>query len=309
MIEQLFSNFSIRTLFTPELIVILAIVAWLYFMIIGRWRHRIQGSEPVGVKKKAFFLVGLFFLYLGWGSPLYTAGHLMFSFHMLQMVFAYLAAAPFLILGIPRWLFEAMIERFKGKRVLNRTAKILFNPLVGLLFFNGLFSFYHIPVVFDFLMPRLILHDLYQVMMLIGAFLMWWQMLAPLPQTAQLSHLRRIGFVFASGFLILPACALIIFAPTAVYDVYTDPMVWAQTMTYCFPAGMDVPYGLFTGPESFSPLTPRLDQQLAGVLMKILQEVSYGMVIGAAFRQWVKREKQSDGPSISDIPVTPNLVK
>lgn len=309
MIEQLFNNFSIRTLFTPELIVILAIVALLYFMLIGRWRHRIQGSEPVKTSKKVIFIIGLFFLYLGWGSPLYTAGHLMFSFHMLQMVFSYLVAAPLLLLGLPRWLFEAIVERFKENRVLSRLAKIFFHPLIGLLFFNGLFSIYHIPQVFDFLMPRLILHDFYQVLMLVAAFLMWWQMLAPLPQTARLSHLRRIGFVFASGFLILPACALIIFAPTAVYNVYTDPMVWAQTMTYCFPAGMDIPYGLFTGPESFSPLTPRLDQQLAGVLMKILQEVSYGFAIGAAFRQWVRREKQSDGPSISDVPATPNLVK
>lgn len=309
MIGQLFSNFSLRTLFTPELIVILALIALVYFMLIGRWSHRFEGSAPVEARRKISFLIGLFFLYLGWGSPLYTAGHLMFSFHMLQMVFAYLAAAPLLILGLPRWFFEAVIARYRENRFLQRLAKILFNPLVGLLFFNGLFSFYHIPAVFDYLMPRLILHDLYQVSMLIAAFLMWWQMLAPLPQTTKLSHLRRIGFVFASGFLILPACALIIFASTAVYNVYTDPMIWAQTMTYCFPAGMDIPYGLFTGPESFSPLTPRLDQQLAGVLMKVLQEVSYGATIGVAFRQWVRREKQSDGPSISDIPVAPNLIK
>ncbi|OLO40677.1 cytochrome c oxidase assembly factor CtaG [Alkalihalophilus pseudofirmus] len=302
--QQLFTNFGFRALWTPELIIILVIVGWLYFRLVGKWRDRFVGAEPVSGKQKTYFILGLIALYLGWGSPLYIAGHLMISFHMTQMVFAYFVAVPLFILGTPKWFFRAVLHKAKGT-LLEPIGRLFFNPLIGVLFFNFLFSVYHLPNIFDFLMRNIMLHSAYEMLMFVAATLMWWHMLAPIPSKFQLSDLRRIGYTFANGILITPACALIIFAGTPMYGVYTDPNTWATVMAFCLPAGADIPYDLFaSGANPFSPMKPLYDQQLAGIVMKIMQEITYGFTIGYVFKQWIKKEKQSEGPSISDIPVT-----
>jgi putative membrane protein len=221
---------------------------------------------------------------------------------MTQMVFAYFVATPLLLLGIPSWFFQALIDRFRSP-ITERLFRVIWSPIVALFLFNGLFSFYHVPFMFDTLMQSVVLHSFYEYLLLFSAALMWWHMIAPLPSRFVLSDLRRIGYIFANGILITPACALIIFAPATLYQTYTDPTIWATVMAYCLPAGAEVPISLFSGPNSFAFFETRMDQQLAGVLMKIMQEVMYGFTIGYVFKQWLKKEKQQDGTlTISDIP-------
>lgn len=297
----LFENFGFRALWTPELIVILAIVAFIYFRTIRNY-SRFKGGAPVPIKQRIHFIIALIALYFGWGSPLYIAGHLMLTFHMIQMVFAFFVAAPFFLLGIPRWFFEAVIERFRTPR-LERLFKFIWSPIAALLCFNLLFSIYHFPTMFDALMQNVFLHSFYQLVLFVAAILMWWHMIAPIPNMFPLSHLRRIGYIFANGILITPACALIIFAPVPLFSTYTDIDVWSNVMAYCLPPGTPIPEGVFSGPESFAFLGKRSDQQLGGILMKVMQEIMYGATIGFVFKQWVMKEKQQDGElTISDVP-------
>jgi putative membrane protein len=301
--EVLFESFGFRALWTPELIIVLLVVGAIYTYIVTKGRVHFKDAAPVALRKKIFFTLGLVALYIGWGSPLYVAGHIMITFHMTQMVFAYFVAVPLFLLGTPKWIFTAIIDKFKHT-MLGPLFKVVWSPIMALFLFNGLFSFYHVPFMFDTLMQSELLHSLYQQFLFVAATLMWWHMLAPVPSTSQLSDLRRIGYIFANGILITPACALIIFAPEPLYQTYTNPAVWASVMAYCLPAGAEVPMSIFSGPNSFAFLETRMDQQLAGVLMKIMQEITYGITIGYVFKQWLQKEKQQDGAlTISDIPV------
>ncbi|MCK0472667.1 cytochrome c oxidase assembly factor CtaG [Halalkalibacter sp. APA_J-10(15)] len=298
----LFDTFGFRALWTPELIILLAIVGLLYMLLVTKWLGRFAGAKPVRVRQKVYFFLGLFALYLGWGSPLYITGHLMISFHMLQMVFAYFIATPLFLLGLPKWFLEAIIRKASNPFTV-RIFRVIWSPIIALFLFNGLFSFYHVPLMFDSLMQAPVLHSVYEYALLFASFLMWWHMLAPLPVLTQLPHLKRIGYIFGNGLLITPACALIIFAGSAMYSTYTDPLVWANVMAYCLPNGVSVPTEIFAGPTSFSFLEARTDQQLAGVMMKVFQEIVYGIAIGFAFKQWLVKEKQQDGKlTISDAP-------
>jgi putative membrane protein len=279
------------------------LIGVLYFYVVTKCRNRFQDAQPVKLRQKIYFFLGLFALYLGWGSPLYVAGHLMITFHMTQMVFAYFVATPLLLLGIPTWFYTDLIRRFRSP-LTERVAKTVWNPIAALFLFNGLFSVYHVPFVFDTLMQSVIFHSLYEYLLLIASALMWWHMLEPLPNTTNLSNLKRIGYIFANGILITPACGLIIFAGQPLYQTYTDPAVWATVMSFCLPAGAEVPMALFNSPTSFVFLDTRMDQQTAGVLMKIMQELTYGVTIGYVFKQWLAKEKQQDGElTISDIPI------
>ncbi|TWI57205.1 cytochrome c oxidase assembly factor CtaG [Halalkalibacter nanhaiisediminis] len=297
----LFQNFGFRALWTPELLIPLVFLGLIYFWLIKKW-SRFKDGAPVPFKQRFYFILALVALYVGWGSPFYLAGHIMISFHMIQMVFAYFIAAPLLLLGIPSWMFQALIDRFRTPLTV-KIFRVIWSPIFALFFFNGLFSFYHVPFMFDTLMQSVILHSLYQYLLFIAAVLMWWHMIAPVPSTSRLSDLRRIGYIFANGILITPACALIIFAPEPLYQTYTDPTIWSSVMAYCLPAGAEVPMSLFAGPNSFAFLETRMDQQLAGALMKIMQEIAYGITIGYVFKQWLLKEKLQDGElTISDIP-------
>ncbi len=289
MIEQFFSSFTFRTIWTPELIVILLLISGLYFYVTGPMRNRFQDSEEVPVKKKVYFHLGLLAVYFGFGGPLYVLGHLMLSMHMFSMAIVYLIAPPLLLIGIPHWIFQAI-----GKFPLIRAPfKLLGHPLIGLILFNAMFSFYHLPFTFDRLMTNNGLHNVYQLGMLFAAFLMWWHITPVFPkQDGQLTELKKIAYMFASGVLFTPACVLVIFAGGPLYTMYTDVSTWSVAMSYCLPPGAAIPYELFSGETPLRLLSPHHDQQFGGALMKVTQELVYGVAIGYTFKQWMKRDRK-----------------
>ncbi|WP_026699930.1 cytochrome c oxidase assembly factor CtaG [Salibacterium aidingense] len=308
--QEFFSTFTFRALWTPELITILAVIALLYYWVTSVKKQALDGTEKkVPLRQKIYFVLGLMALYLGWGSPLYVAGHSIITLHMTQMVFSYFAAVPLFILSIPKWVLRQWIRTWKRKALI--TYRIILNPIIGLIGFNALFSFYHVPVVFDQIMQSPVLHSVYQAALFATAWLMWWHMLSPLPSEYQLPDLRRIVYIFANGILITPACALIIFAGSPLYETYTNPAVWSNVMAYCLPPGAAPPTDMMnSGSGGFSFLDPHSDQQLAGVVMKISQEFVYVTTIGYVFKQWLVKEQPKEGEwTISDIPADADRLK
>ncbi|MDG5789180.1 cytochrome c oxidase assembly factor CtaG [Evansella sp. AB-P1] len=305
--EQFFSTFSARTIWTPELIIVLIIISMVYFSIIGPYRHKFKESENVPTKRKVYFHLGLIAIYFGFGGPLYVLGHLMLSMHMLSMAIVYLIAPPLLLLGIPSWIFK----HFAKIRVIRRMFVIVGFPILGLVLFNAMISFYHLPYTFDLLLTNEGWHNIYQIAMLGAAMLMWWHLIPRLQTRYELSELKKIGYMFASGALFTPACALIIFAGSPLYATYTDPAVWAMAISYCLPPGADIPYEVFSGDQSLALLSPLHDQQLGGASMKVIQELVYGVAIGYVFRQWMKRDKETNAKvKFKEYEmVQPNIVK
>ncbi|WP_416151288.1 cytochrome c oxidase assembly factor CtaG [Salipaludibacillus sp. HK11] len=285
--EQFFSTFTARTIWTPELVVVLALVSFVYFLIIKKFRHHFPDSKQVSNRRIVYFHLGLLAIYIGFGGPLYVLGHIMLSMHMLSMAVVYLIAPPLLLIGIPSWFFK-FFTRFKFIR---GVFKIVGFPLIGLVLFNGIFSVYHLPITFDFLMTNESMHNLYQIGMLLAAMLMWWHILPRIKTKYDLSELKRMGYMFVSGVLFTPACVLIIFAPQALYATYTDPSTWAVAMAYCLPPGAEIPFEVLSGEESLTLLNPQQDQQFGGAMMKVIQELAYGVAIGYTFRIWMKRDK------------------
>ncbi|WP_096189425.1 cytochrome c oxidase assembly factor CtaG [Evansella halocellulosilytica] len=288
--EQFFSTFSAWTIWTPELIIVLMMISALYFMITGPLRNKFsKDAEPVSTKRIVYFHLGLLAVYFGFGGPLYVLGHIMLSMHMLSMAIVYLIAPPLLLLGLPSWFFN-FFAQFKWIR---NFFLVVGYPILGLILFNALFSFYHMPSNFDNLLTNEGWHNVYQLGMLFAAAIMWWHLTPRLETRYELSELKKIGYMFANGALITPACALIIFAGSPLYATYTDPNTWAMAISYCIPPGADIPFEVFSGEQSIAPLSPLHDQQLGGALMKVIQELVYGVAIGYIFKQWMTRDKSS----------------
>ncbi|MDQ0231303.1 cytochrome c oxidase assembly factor CtaG [Metabacillus malikii] len=284
-----FDIFGFRALWSPYYLSIMVLILIGYFVIIGPWRHKFNNSTPVSTKQKLLFISGIISLYISKGSPVDLLGHIMFSAHMTQMAILYLVVPPLLILGIPNWLWKAIIER----PFIYPMIKFFTKPILALIVFNGLFSVYHVPLVFDFVKTNAFYHACMTSLIFIAALMMWLPLLNTIPEWRTLTGIKKIGYIFADGVLLTPACALIIFAPEPLYLTYSEPQAWINALQLCVPA--DMLSGLtLTGPDMFNILPLIDDQQLGGVLMKIIQEIVYGSILAYVFFQWANKERQKD---------------
>jgi putative membrane protein len=258
---------SFAEMWSPGLLVLLLLVGTLYTLCINSWRSRFADSEPVAPKLQIYFWLGLICWYIAEGSPLsYYGHHYFFSLHMLQQSILYLVMPPFLLHGLPGWLLRPALQS-KGMKLLMR---MLTHPLLALFLFNFIFSVYHIPVIMDTLMSDALLLGAYKAVFLFSAFLLWFPVFCPLPEYNRMSELKRMAYIFLNGILLTPACALIIFAKDPMYAMYAA-----------------VPENLL--------LLPMLDdQQLGGVIMKIVQEIVYGYALAYTFFRWYRRERKQE---------------
>jgi putative membrane protein len=292
--------FEFSELWSPVNMVITVIVALLYLAMIGPYRSRFVDSEPVPIKKIASFLTGLFVFYMANGGPIELLGHLMFSAHMTSMSLAYLVAPPLMLIGIQGWMIRPLFRIPGFKKVLTAIT----HPMITVIVFNIVFSFYHMPAIHDYVMTHFTIHALFYLVLAISAFMMWWPIVTPLPELYSMSELKKMAYIFANGVLITPACALIIFANTPIFATYSDPAAWATAMGYCVPTNAQVLLQNFDGgPAFFSLLDAQEDQQLGGVIMKVLQEITYGAALAYVFFTWYGRERLDDnelepGPAI-----------
>ncbi|SFQ21147.1 putative membrane protein [Psychrobacillus psychrotolerans] len=282
------SIFGFQALWSPIMIGVIVFLTILYFLITVKWRNDFKVSEPLKKKEAAYFLIGIVLLYIVKGSPVDLMAHIMFSFHMVQMALLLLLVPPLLMKGIPWWVWKVVIEL----PVVRKIFPILTKPLLALIVFSGLFSIYHIPLLFDTIKLDEGLHGTYTFILFISAVFMWWSIIDIDEVTQRLHGLKKIGFIIGSAVLITPACALIIFTGTPLYDTYTNPDVWLKAMELCVPASTLAGLSL-SGPELFSNMSPIDDQQLGGILMKIVQEIIYAAFLMSIFFKWYKNEQDN----------------
>lgn len=282
--------FNFRDLWSPLFLAVILLITAGYLMLVGPLSERFKDAKPVPVGRKMSFAAGMLVLYLAQGGPISLLGHIMFSFHMLSMALTYLIAPPLLMLGIPDWMWRSIlrVNPLKG-------LSFLAHPIVAAVLFNGLFSFYHIPAVHDYVMLHFGVHRLYYVVLFIAAVLMWWTLVNPLPEHSEIKGLRKMAYIAINMVLLTPACGLIIFSSTSLYATYNDPAVWAKAMGYCVTGDPSVLLKTFGGPGYFAYLDTHVDQQVGGILMKFIQEIIFASMLAYVFRSWYKQENKDDG--------------
>ena len=290
------SIFGFRALWSPYYLKILIIFTIGYFWLVSRYRERKHEGFVLTKRQVFYFLLAMFLLYVVKGSPIDLLSHIMFSAHMTQMAILYLVIPPLFIISIPEGIWRVILAG-KSRQVI---FSFFTKPLIALLFFNILFSLYHLPLVFDYIKSSMILHAGYTVLLFVTAVFMWFPLVNQIPEKDSLSGVKKVAYIFGSGILMTPACALIIFASSPIYSTFTNPESWANAMRLCVPASTLSGLHL-SGPEVFSGLPAIEDQQLGGVLMKIIQEIVLGYVLGVIFFAWFKKENGGEN-AIDPVP-------
>ncbi|SDN38527.1 putative membrane protein [Paenibacillus sp. yr247] len=254
-------------LWNPVLLLMVVVVGYVYHRFVTKGNGMLADVEPVSAAQKLSFYSGLVLFYIGQGSPInYIGHHYLFSMHMLQQTILYLIVPIFIWRGTPAWMLRPLMKN----NVFRGLFSFFTRPLIALFLFNMLFSIYHMPLVMDYLMKNDIALTGYHLLLFITAFMMWFPVFCPLPELNRLNDLKKMAYIFGNGILLTPACALIIFADSVIYEMY---------------ANVTVP---------FVHLSPLDDQQLGGVIMKIIQEIVYGATLAYIFFRWYRRERKED---------------
>ena len=295
--------FGFEALWSPYFLLLLIIYTAVYFLFTIKFRNKFANSESLTKKQGLLFVLSMVLLYAIKGSPIDLMAHLMFYVHMIQMAALVLVVPPIFILGVPVWIWRKLFNL----KVIGSLLTLFTKPLLALILFNGFFSFYHVPIIFDHIMPNIWLHAGYSILLFVVAVFMWWPLINQLPGQQTLSGIKKVGYIFADGILLTPACALIIFAPSPIYSTYSDPNLWGQVMSLCVGASTFNSLNI-SGPQLFSSMSLLQDQQLGGVLMKIIQEIIYGIILGHVFFEWYDKDKAESEQEMKQT-LNPTLVE
>jgi putative membrane protein len=267
MFGQVMGQFGFRELWHPEWIVLTVLIAIIYSFLARLPHEQTSEDPPLTLRRKISFFAGLLTLYIVSGSPLALIGSkFLFSVHMALMSLYLLVMPPLILIGIPgrfyrRALKSAMMRKWVG---------FFTNPFFAIVFFNGLLSFYHMPFIFNKMSVHPVLDYLYVMLMLFAAFCMWWPIVGPVPYLNRISELPKLAYIAVNGILLYPVCALLFLSTTMHYDIYLNV------------------------PQLFQNFTPLDDQQLGGVVMKVIQEGSLGVALGITVYQWFRRESSKE---------------
>ena len=209
------------------------------------------------------YLAGVLVLWIAADWPIgpLGAGYLL-SVHTLQYVLFAFVAPPLLLSGTPCWLLRRMIR----PRWSFRIAWFVSRPLTAFFIFNVVLLATHLPSVVDGLTASQLGSFAVDMSWLLAGLVFWIPILGPLPELQPLSYPGRLVFLVANVFI---------------------PTVPAAFLTYArYPL-----YALYELAPPMTGLTVVQDQQIAGMIMKI---VGGFIILGTAsvlFFKWAKAEE------------------
>lgn len=270
------------------------LLALLYYIVTtSDIRNRFGDYDKPTIGQQLSFYGGLVILYLVKGSPIDLLSHIMLSAHMIQMTIFFFIFPIMMLKGIPVWIWKKVINLRGFKQIFNFLTK----PLIAVLLFSVSLALYHVPGVFDYTKSSQMIHSSTSLLILFFAFTMYWVVIPPIKEHDTMQPLIKMAYLIFSSVIVTVACALIIFSESLLYTAYSADGMWMQAMSLCVPSDvLNSLSGTITGPEMFSPLSAVHDQQLGGIIMKMMQEIVYAFVIGRIFFKWFSKDKLKVDP-------------
>lgn len=241
----------------------MALVLGAYLLGVGPLRERHNLADYVDARQVATFTAGMMVVFFALTSPLHILSErFLFSMHMIQHVLLTLIAPPLLVLGTPAWLIRPMLR----PNWAFRAARLLTHPIAAIALFNIIFSIWHIPALYNSSLNSEAFHALEHIMMVATAMLMWWPLASNMPELPRLNYPLQLGYLFALSVAQIIVFAIITFAEEPIYEFYVNaPRIWG--------------------------LSPLLDQQLGGIIMKVGSGIYFLTLLIIIFFKWFNQEE------------------
>ena len=207
----------------------------------------------------ACFAGGIALILLAFATPLQTlALHYLLTAHLLQNVVLAEWAPALLVLGLP----AAMAARIGRLPVVS----LLIRPYVALPLWLAVTFSWHLPWPYQAALRRpgwllVVEHLCYFV----AGLALWWPILQDVPR--RLSDAARAAYLFGAFVVASPLGLLLALVPSAVYDFYEH------------------------APRRVWGLSPRADQEIAGVTMAAEQAVVFFAACFFFFARFLRTEE------------------
>lgn len=228
--------------------------------------------------RSLYFVAGIVVLLLALVSPLDTlADGYLFCAHMVQHILLILVVPPLLILGIPRE-FAGRLLRYS---LLKKAEHLSSKPLLAWVLGVGSMWIWHWPPLYNIALSHEAIHIFEHLMFLVTATMFWWPVLSPV-EGSHLSPLTAVIYLFSACGAHTVLAILITFAPVGTYPAYLQP---SDTL------------GILPLLRNRWGLTPRVDQQLGGLLMWVPVCLIYLGFILATMVRWYSAPLASKMPS------------
>jgi putative membrane protein len=231
-----------------------------------------RGSPSGPVRRPAiWFFAGALCIWaaLDWPIGALGAGYLI-SVHTVSYILLALVAPPCLILGIP----HSVQLNALGSR-LGPILRLAARPWFSLTLFNVILFLTHIPPVVDTLMASQVGAFLVDLGWLTAGMALWWPVMAP-PELISIRRPMKMAYLFASTLPPIIPSAFLTFAEYPLYATYE------------------------LAPRVYPILTAQQDQQVAGLLMKLVGDLPVWFAFGVIFFRWARDSTTTPPPSHPD---------
>ena len=261
---------------------------WLFIGLLGGWywwvrRHDRAAPRGIsvsagagassGMQETLWFGTGLLALWLSldWPIGALGAGYLA-SMHTVSYILLSLIAPPCLILGIP----VAAQRRAAVAPWTGALLRQLARPAIGLSLYVMVLLSTHVPGVVDGLMGSQLGALAIDLAWLLGGIALWWPPMAPSPEFGHFTRPLKMGYLFLSTIASIIPSAFLTFADYPMFATYE------------------------LAPRVFTLMTAQQDQQVAGLLMKIVGDLPVWFAFGVVFFRWAKASQTTPPPMHPD---------
>ncbi|MDC0034926.1 cytochrome c oxidase assembly protein [Chloroflexi bacterium] len=259
-----------------EVVFGLILVQGAYLYGIGPYRKKQEHPEVINPLRTIMFTLGTLIIFISLTSPLHIlSDRYLFSAHMLQHVLITLISPPLLILGTPGWLISKLFQPKWSLLIFKR----IFHPLGAVVIFNLVFSMWHLPVLYNLSVTYHWVHILEHSLFIIASLVMWWPICSQVESIPKLPYPIQILYLFVMSLAQIIVFGIVTFAREPIYQHYIDaPRIWN--------------------------ITPLVDQQLGGILMKVGSGFLFLFLIIIAFFKWFDEGSNSTETRYNDIDST-----
>ncbi len=230
------------------------------------WRQARATNEPhrPGVGRLLLFAGGLLAVLAALVSPIDGLGDQLMVMHMLQHILLLDIAPILLILGLTKVLLRPLTRRLNA---VERRAGYLAHPAFAVIAYAGLMWLWHVPAMYDLALRHSGIHALEHICFAAAGTLYWWHLLSPIRSRMRLGGMGPVLYMVSTKLLVGALGIVLAFAPTAIYPFYAHhPHYWG--------------------------LSPREDQNMAGLLMALEQSIVMGTALVVLFVQMLTESER-----------------
>jgi putative membrane protein len=215
------------------------------------------GTPAIDRSHRRWFVVGIVLLWLAADWPVHDIGEqYLYLVHMSQHLVLTLVVPPILLLATPEWLARLVLGRGRVDHWVRKLAR----PIPAALVFNALALLTHWQVIVNTSSENGLFHYGMHAAIVLSAFLLWLPVCGPLPEL-RMSAPAQMIYLFITSIVPTVPGGWLVFAEGAVYSVYDIPeRLWGISVTS--------------------------DQQVAGVIMKLIGGTFLWFVIAVIFFRW-----------------------